>query len=71
MYVLAFNVRRVGMFCTLPRLNNVTIIAIVSQPNETVISLLLKDIHYDVATGCWISIKVIYQPFIFHIEMFV
>lgn len=59
------------LFCTLSRLNSVTIIAIFSQPHENIISLLLNDVHYGAATGCWISIKVTYQPFIFHVEMFV
>lgn len=59
------------LLCTLSTRNSVTIIAIFSQPHETIILLLFKDAHCGVATGCWISIKVIYQPFIFHVEIFV
>lgn len=59
------------LLCTLSTLNSVTIIAICSQPHETIILLLFKDAHYGAATGCWISIKVTYQPFIFHVEIFV
>lgn len=71
MYVLAFNVQSVGNALYPFHSNSVTIIAICSQPHETIILLLFKDAHYGAATGCWISIKVTYQPFIFHVEIFV